>query len=143
MKQRRLKTGYNTKQKESLLAFLKQHGGAHFTAEEIFIHFARLGEPVGQTTVYRNLEKLVNDGLVIKYDLQGNGGACFQYIGIDDKRNGHYHLVCASCGEIAHLECGFIDKLAEHIRDDHGFDFDGQKTVFYGRCSDCQKPEEL
>ena len=53
---------YNTKQKEAVLTCLKEHSEGHVHAADIAEHLARSGSKVGLTTIYRRLDKLVEEG---------------------------------------------------------------------------------
>ncbi|MDR2091524.1 MAG: transcriptional repressor [Clostridiales bacterium] len=130
---------YNTRQGKCISDILKSDPSRHFTVEELGLRIAALGLSVGQTTIYRRLEKLVNQGEVIKYELPGGGGARFQYAGGGGGGAAeHYHLVCTRCNAVEHLECGHADELTEHLKKAHDFIIDKRKTVFFGHCSRCK-----
>ena len=75
------KQAYKTKQGEELLAYLKSMPGRHRTVAEIRAYFARQGRSIGTATIYRHLERLVEQGLVDKYTIDANSPACFAYTG--------------------------------------------------------------
>lgn len=130
---------YHTKQQEKLLGYLKTITGQHITAQEICSHFATSDSPIGLTTVYRQLERLISEGLVQKYIIDGSS-ACFSYIGVQDKTHEIcFHCKCVECGKLIHLECGEIQHLQEHILDKHDFTLDTTRTVFYGWCNECRE----
>ncbi len=131
------KKTYSTKQREFLLDFF-MHRDACFTVEEIVRHARDAGIAIGQTTVYRNLEKLTDEGVILKFALPSESGACFQAAGCREA-GGHFHLICTDCGAVTHLECEHLDDLSAHMKTSHSFDFDAQKTVFYGRCRACKQ----
>ncbi|MCL2509277.1 MAG: transcriptional repressor [Oscillospiraceae bacterium] len=127
---------YSTKQSELIIDLLKSVGGAHLTADDITSRLSASNSPVGKTTVYRQLDKLTERGLVRKFTSSDRKSACYQYVG-DGCRN-HYHLKCRACGELAHLECGHLDTVAAHILSKHGFALNEEMTVLYGLCRDCR-----
>lgn len=129
---------YHTRQREILLNYLRSIGGAHTTTREIELHFASLGEEIGTTTIYRHLNRLVEEGTVKKFVIDGSSAACFQYVG-DGAHDDHYHLKCTSCGKLVHMECDLIGKLRSHVLEDHDFALDLSQTVFYGLCSACRR----
>lgn len=61
------KLQYRTKQMTELLTFLESVQGRHVTVNEICDALAQKGIAIGTTTVYRHLERLVEDGTVAKY----------------------------------------------------------------------------
>jgi Fur family ferric uptake transcriptional regulator len=130
-------SGYNTKQKEKLLEYLVKNKEKHTNVQEISAFLTAEGTPVGVATIYRQLDRLVEQGLVRKYAFDGKTCACYQYIEDDEQCRSHFHLKCLSCGKLIHLDCEHLAELTRHIEDEHGFEIDYSQTVFYGRCSDC------
>lgn len=130
---------YRTKQGQALLDYLQTLGGAHVSANEIAV--AMPGK-IGLTTVYRQLEKLVEQGQVRKYTTEGEA-ACYQYVGEGSCCRDHYHMMCAACGKLIHVECEEMDRLAEHLYAHHGFRTDPLRTALYGTCRECLEREEL
>lgn len=128
---------YNTKQRDLVLSCLRENQDRHVTVEMIVDYLNGKGDPVGQTTVYRNLDKLVQDGIVLKFTAPEGLRACYQYLEQPGDHLNHYHLVCIECGQMIHLNCNHIDRLAAHIREEHCFNLDIFKTVLYGRCESC------
>lgn len=116
---------------------MKQLGGRHVTATEIQQGMFAADYPIGLATIYRQLEKLVQDGLLRKYTLDGHAGACYQYVGSDTCAGEHYHLKCEGCGQLIHLDCHFVEDMQKHIQDEHGFTVNNNKTVLYGTCGKC------
>ncbi len=124
---------YKTRQKDLILDFLQEKNNQHVTVDMIV---ESLKGEVGKTTIYRNLDKLVNQGVVLKYDMPNGMSACFQYADKTEQHT-HHHFLCVQCGQIIHVNCNFIDKLSIHMEKEHGFWFDSIKTVFYGCCENC------
>lgn len=129
--------GYRTRQRELIEKTLKALGGKHITAEALTEQLDKNGYSVGRTTVYRCLERLVEDGVAQKYTAIGES-ACYQYLGAADCVE-HFHLKCTGCGRLIHIECEQLSELASHITAEHGFRVDKLKTVLYGLCEECAK----
>ncbi len=131
---------YRTKQSKEILAVIEKYGDRHVTASMIKRKLEDQGSQVSLATVYRQLEKLEDEGLIRKFFLDGKAAACFQYSG-DDGRNcgSHYHLKCEQCGKLIHLRCSLLDEVEEHVLRDHGFTLNPLKTVFYGLCAACSE----
>ena len=68
------------------------------SAEEISRYLAEEGSPVGKATVYRCLDRLVEQGTVRKFLLGEGESACYQYQ--TGECHSHYHLKCACCGAL-------------------------------------------
>jgi Fe2+/Zn2+ uptake regulation proteins len=130
-------SSYNTKQREAVLEYIVSLGNTHITAAQVVGYFENEEAPVGRTTVYRNLEKLVQEGKLHKYNVDGIIGACYQYVNVSDGQQQHLLLKCEECGELIHLNCEVLDEIHLHIYQDHTFKVNPTKTVFYGKCEDC------
>ena len=132
---------YKTKQKDLILTCLQNAKGQHVSAEDIVLLLKAQGKEVGTATVYRNLDKLVNEGVVLKYTLPGSLKACYQY-GNCTQEKMHCHVICTSCGEVEHLSCDEVDILASHMLSAHRFRLDKHQTIFYGVCEKCAHHNE-
>ena len=134
------KSQYKTKQRAELTAFLMSTAGEHVTAADICKHFEEQGKAIGVTTVYRQLDKMVEEGLVNKYNLDGKTSACYEYVDAEHHMEGNvscYHCKCDKCGKVIHLHCGEIEELMKHIEKKHSFVINPRRTVFYGTCEHC------
>ena len=137
-----IKSSYKTRQQDLLLSFLKQTAGTHFTAEDVRRHFEKRETPLGSATIYRQLEKLVSDGRLVKYFIDEKSAACFEYTGEDSaKESAHFHIKCEKCGTLIHLDCEELDKLTTHLKSEHGITLNPLRTVFYGVCKSCAENE--
>lgn len=134
------KAQYNTKQMTELLSYLKSKQGIHITVTDVGDYFKSQGIAVGTTTIYRHLERMVKEGTVKKYYIDSNTRACFEYIGDEQSCNKPvcFHCKCENCGKLIHLSCKELDGVLMHLHDDHGFEVDTVRTVFYGLCEDCK-----
>lgn len=139
------KSFYETKQMKELLSYMKLMQGRHITVSEISAYFAEQGIAVGTTTIYRNLERMIAQGVVTKYVMDGNTSACFEYIG--DQECSHkpscYHCKCEKCGKLIHLQCNEITALEQHMLKHHDLELNALRTVFYGICKDCRESNSL
>lgn len=133
------KAQYKTKQMAELLSYLESVRGSHVTVSDICRHFSDQGITIGTTTVYRQLDRMVQQGLVAKYTVDATSSACFEYIGgkTDDKPT-CLHCKCECCGRLIHLHCDEAINLGHHILEHHDFQINPLRTVFYGICSSCR-----
>lgn len=133
---------YHTRQSNALLQYLQQNAGRHITAGEICRHFQQQGAPLAKATVYRHLERLVQQGIVAKYIVDEKSSACFEYTGAQPApAHSCFHCKCERCGKLIHLQCHEAAQIEQHIRECHGFAVDSSRTVFYGVCAECQAAE--
>lgn len=127
---------YKTKQKEVLIECLESNKDIHMTAADISEQLRNMGHPLGMSTVYRQLDKLVAQGIVRKYIIDETSSACYQYVS-DGACCEHFHLKCNSCGRLIHTDCTLMKQIAQHMKESHGFEVDLGKTLLYGTCNDC------
>ncbi len=130
---------YKTKQRENLIEYLKATEGAHITAFDVCNHFKEQGISMGQSTVYRQLESLVDEGILGKYIIDANTPACFEYIGAEVHCDSEpcFHCKCEKCGKLIHMHCDELKTIGDHLYKHHSFKLDPMRTVFYGICDDC------
>lgn len=129
---------HNTKQKTIILEVLENNPN-HITAEELITLLRASGEKVGRATVYRYLHELEEAGKLKKYTLGEKNTAYYQYTGEDTTCHGHYHLMCDMCGRLEHLDHSVAEAFAKSARESFGFEVDCSRTVFYGKCKQCQE----
>ncbi len=134
-----VRSKYNTKQREVLLDYLRTVPGEHITAADVCRYFREQGTPIGQSTIYRQLESLVDEGLINKYIIDGTTPACFEYAGEESHADAEicFHCKCEKCGKLIHLHCDELESIGAHLLSHHGFRLNPMRTVFYGLCEDC------
>ena len=135
------KSMYKTKQREELLEYLVSVQGEHITVSEIKDYFAARGKTIGIATIYRQLEKMVNEGIVTKYVIDANSPACFEYVADDEDHDKEvcFHCKCEKCGKLIHLHCEELEEMQGHLSDEHEFKLNPMRTVLYGLCGECSK----
>ena len=136
---------YKTRQRDILIAYLASLPGGHVTAADVCAYCRQQGMPIGQSTVYRQLENLVAEGIVNKYLIDANSPACFEYIA-EPAREGAdacFHCKCERCGALIHLHCEEFAAIREHLSASHGFALDPLRTVLYGLCETCRASEGM
>ena len=133
------KSQYKTKQHEELLAFLESMKGTHITVNAVCSYFKSHGKAIGTATVYRQLEHMVEEGIVNKYLIDANSPACFEYTGGKkrDCAEPYFHCKCKDCGKLIHVRCSKLSAMQSHLLDSHGFKIDSHRTVLYGICGEC------
>ena len=135
---------YKTKQKEEITEYLRSKVGEHITVSDVCKYFSEKGLSVGMTTVYRQLEKMVDDGIVNKYTIDANSPACFEYMdpGVHLTPATCFHCKCDRCGKLIHLHCHDLEEIQEHLLKEHGFTLNPRRTVLYGLCDECRSKRQ-
>ena len=90
---------------------------------------------VDRTTVYRNIEKFLELGLIQELTFP-KVGKVYQYV--FDKKVQHYYI-CKSCGKANKGNQELFNKIEKALKDVHGFSKAGLSVVFYGYCLRCAK----
>ena len=132
-----VKTSYRTHAQEELLNYLKAAPGKHYTVEEIKNHFIAEQKPIGTATIYRRLEKFIEEGCVRRYVLGPGESACYAFVE-SPKCASHFHCKCEVCGKLIHMGCNELRGIQAHLLEQHGFFLNAGKTVFYGICEQCR-----
>jgi Fur family ferric uptake transcriptional regulator len=109
----------------------EQH--THLDAGALLRALRRRRVPVSRATVYRNLELLVECGLVRRQRL-GSGRTLYEHVhaGLE-----HDHLVCESCGHVVEFVSPGIVALRAEICRAHGFEPQPHGLQILGRCRAC------
>lgn len=129
---------YNTKQKQLIYDLLCRNKNTQFTCEELAGILKESGTPVGKTTVYRYIMKLLSEGKVRRFTDEGKT-ATFCFVENKEQCESHMHLKCTGCGEFIHLDCEVMNEVIGHITSEHNFKIDNSQTVIYGLCGKCGK----
>ncbi len=135
-------SGYRfTKPREMILEVLSS-SKEHLSAESIFLRVHKNYPNIGLTTVYRNLEILVDMGAVSKLHF-GDGKASYEFSRQGEKEH-HHHLVCQSCHKVIDYvdfmkeEKEFLEKIEKGLSRKYKFKIQDHVIHFHGLCQTCQ-----
>lgn len=112
----------------------------HMTADEITAALKQSGVPADRVTVYRNLDRMIHEGLLVATCQPGKAmrvGACTR----PDAAH-HHHIVCERCGRVEETDGCPVqdawDELKRQVRAATGFTMTGHIIQYLGICSSCQ-----
>jgi len=115
----------------------------HMTADEITAALHAEGLPVDRVTIYRNVERMMQEGLLMA-DLQP-GRALKVALGPRPGRVHHHHIVCDSCGRVTPTAGCYLAENWEAIRADMlkttGYELGGHLMQFTGTCPECSRSQ--
>lgn len=132
---------YMTSHKKRILDFLIDHKDRHYTIDEIVRALSVGDKKPGKSTVYRQISSLLEDGVIRRFEAADSDSFVYQYaVGVGCEH--HFHLKCARCGNLLHMECDKLTEVRQHILADHGF-LIGGNSVIYGVCAACRKGEKV
>lgn len=125
----------NTIQRQLVIAavrFLADHP----TAEEVYDRITMEYPDISKGTVYRNLNSLVESGLLGKVSVP-SGADRFDHI-----LARHYHIKCTECGKFMNVEnFDYIPDMDGKVAAVTGYKMNHHDIVFSGVCPECQKKE--
>ena len=130
MNQSRMCKTRNTVQRALILETVRDLK-SHVSADEVHAIVSRTHPTISRGTVYRNLSKLAQEGVIAKHSMP-NGPDRFDY-----NVGNHYHAVCENCGKIVDIEMSCLDGIENKVDNTHGYSLSGFDLVFKGLCPDC------
>lgn len=136
-----MQNGYKTKSRSYIMEFFTAHKEQIVSAADIHHYLEENGKQVNLATIYRNLDKMTDEGILLKYKTAKDEHAVYQYTDGHPECHEHLHLQCVRCGRVIHLECGFMKDIRAHLEEHHGFALECNSSVLYGMCRECKEME--
>ncbi|MGN0345812.1 MAG: Fur family transcriptional regulator [Lachnospiraceae bacterium] len=134
----KISTGYQTQSRAKIMEYLQRNAQRTVTVSEIEQYMNASENPVNITTIYRYLDKLVKEGTISKFVSGSGDKAGYQLTEHVHCCKEHLHIQCDGCGKVVHIDCGFMDEIAEHFLKHHGFSLDCAGTILHGLCENCR-----
>jgi len=104
----------------------------HPTAEWVYRQARRHLPHISLGTVYRNLKRLADDGLVREVHTAGHPAR------FDGNTGRHYHIRCLGCGRVNDLPVSVDVQLEEEARQATNYHVLGHSVEIQGLCPVCQ-----
>ena len=120
-----------SKQRERMLNILKMTK-SHPTADWLYTRLKKEFPHLSMGTVYRNLNILVEQGLIQKIDF----GSTFDRFDADV--TSHYHLICEKCASVIDLKIPIYDEINEKAKAMTDYIVNRHRIEFYGLCKSCE-----
>lgn len=118
----------NTQQKEIIRHTLCRMCG-HPTAAALFEEVRRSHPTISRSTVYRVLDRLTEEGEVLRLHLAGED------LRYDGNTSPHSHVRCTRCGAVADIPAVAMDEPAETA----GYLLTGCAVEYAGVCPRCRE----
>ena len=119
-----------TPQRMAILHTLR-HSGGHLSPTEVYEQTRRVQPGLTETTVYRTLEFLAENGYALAAHV-GNGKLVYELT-----EENHHHLICRNCGRTVAVEYSTLTPLYETLKASTGYKVDSSHVTFFGLCPDC------
>jgi Fe2+ or Zn2+ uptake regulation protein len=107
--------------------------GGHLTAEEIAKRVRLVDPDVNVSSVYRSLGLFAELGLVRESSLDTGGAVHWEMAHPDEQ----FHMRCTTCGRVEHHVGDLVDRVRDHLADEHGFLVSQVDLVVTGTCRHC------
>ena len=127
----------NTIQRQLVIAAVRFLAN-HPTAEEVYDRITMEYPDISKGTVYRNLNSLVESGLLSTVSVPSGADRFDHILAI------HYHIKCTECGKFMNVEnFDYIPDMDQKVAAVTGYKMNHHDIVFSGVCPECQKLEHL
>ena len=104
----------------------------HPTASELFDMVRKRLPRIGLGTVYRNLELMAENGMILKLEV---GGTQKRF---DANTDTHYHIRCSACGRVDDIDTPVMGDLVKKAEAASSYQVLGHHVEFSGICPGCQ-----
>lgn len=126
--------GRNTKQKQLILSILKE-SNRPMSINEIYSQVVTSLPKIAKSTIYRNIDALLEQNLIDKYHLNDN--EIFFRIKADSNEHKHF-VICDDCKQVFDLPSCPIHAL-EDAMEEEGFIIKDHQIQIVGICKECSK----
>jgi Fur family transcriptional regulator, ferric uptake regulator len=123
--------GYRMTSQRLVILQILEESRCHLTPAEVFSLAQEQLPGLTETTVYRTLSFLVEQGLALAAHV-GGGQLVYEFA----ERN-HHHLICRACRHTHEIDHSVLQKLYERFQQDTGFQIDSYHVTFFGLCPEC------
>ena len=123
----------NTRQKQIILDIL-ENNRIHPTMNEIYNLAKEKYPTIGQATIYRNVNHLVEEGKLTR--LPSDENDAYHY---DINISNHSHLICRKCGKIFDIFDSDYTKMFNRLEKNNSIKIDKAMIILEGICFNCNK----
>lgn len=123
-----------SRQREIILDTLTRNA-VHPTAEKLH-QIIKTEDPesnLGIATVYRNLKKLAELGIIKKIE------GLEESEHFDHNTHTHYHFLCTECNSVYDIDANIAPDLVKKVEKQTGFEIKNYDIIMQGVCKNCKK----
>lgn len=120
----------NTIQGQLVLNAVRQLGN-HPTADDVYNYVVQMHPNISKGTVYRNLNSLAEDGILIKISVPDAADR------FDHTLEKHYHIKCMNCKEFVDVNLDYMQELDDKVAESTKYKILSHDVVFKGICHNC------
>ena len=116
----------------SLVHQIVESARDHPTAQAVFERARKRIPSISLGTVYRNLQLLVEQGLILERKVDDRPAR------YEANRYRHYHICCLQCGALEDLSVPYQTLLDRRVQKMVRYKLQEHRMEFYGICPECQ-----
>lgn len=120
-----------SKQREQILDYVKSVK-IHPTAETVYNELRKESPNISLGTVYRNLDKLSENGDVLRLKLANTKDR------FDGDISHHYHAICSKCGEVIDIFMDYFSYIDKEVENNIGCKVLSHEIIFNTICPKCK-----
>lgn len=130
---------YKTRISQAIEAFAAERQDRGFCAADVSVYLDENGIDANTTTVYRNLDRMVTQDKLIKYQSADGSSSMYRMEKADHSCHEHLHMQCVKCGRVIHIDRDTMNHIAKGVHERYGFMIDCDRSSICGICKDCQR----
>ena len=130
---------YHSKGSYLVENYAREHQESAFSAKQVVDYAKEQNVNINTATIYRNLEKMASEGMLLKTKGQESDSVFYQFVSEHIDCHNHLHARCRNCGKILHLEHDTCEMFFEHMMKKYNFTIQADMTTICGLCEDCRK----
>lgn len=130
---------YHSEYKTWIQNYFQKHEDDLITAGQLYQAMQEAGMKVNQATVYRNLTRMVENGILAEHKSNNHEERYFRYVQKERDCAHHLHMYCRNCGKVIHLDGALMEEIAHKVMKEYGFELDCRQSSLVGLCADCRR----
>ncbi len=103
----------------------------HPTADDVYDYIKDKYPQISRTTVYRNLNKLVDLNMLARVKVSGSADR------FDHNLHPHYHFICNECGGMCDLDIPYLEQINDMAQGLGSRKINAHQIMFDGVCKEC------
>ncbi len=128
---------YKTKHKDEIVGLLSARSDASFSAGDIYESLVAEGIAISKSTVYRQLDSLIEARLIKRFYSSSNDEYCYRYMGSECKKIDYYTFHCEKCGKVVNVSKEDLGSLSTLLLSKYSFNIKAENSVLSGVCEGC------
>ena len=104
---------------------------------DIFESLVAEGVAISKSTIYRQLDSLIEVGMIKRFYSSSNAEYCYRYIGSECKKIDYFTFYCEKCGKVVNVSKEELGSLSTLLLSKYSFNIKAENSVLSGVCEGC------